>query len=139
MENDGRRKFLGVCLGGLAVAAAGAAVYPLISYLAPRGAGKTKETLRIPQGDIGNGEAKFYQYRGETIVVVRKSGGTLVVLSAVCTHLGCVVQWRRQREDFLCPCHAGVYTADGLVVSGPPPRPLSPIPFTLADGGITIG
>jgi cytochrome b6-f complex iron-sulfur subunit len=139
MESDGRRKFLGTCLGGLAVVAAGAFAYPVFRYLSPLGSEKAGGTLKIPQGDIADGGAAFYQYKGETIVIVRKKEGSLVVLSAVCTHLGCIVQWRKETGDFLCPCHGGVYTADGMVVSGPPPRPLPRIPFTLADGFITVG
>jgi menaquinol-cytochrome c reductase iron-sulfur subunit len=41
-----------------------------------------------------------------------------------CTHLGCPVNWRAGAELFLCPCHGGVYYADGSVAGGPPPRPL---------------
>jgi menaquinol-cytochrome c reductase iron-sulfur subunit len=41
-----------------------------------------------------------------------------------CTHLGCPVNWRANAELFLCPCHGGVYYADGSVAGGPPPRPL---------------
>ena len=41
-----------------------------------------------------------------------------------CTHLGCPVNWRPDAQLFLCPCHGGVYYADGSVAGGPPPRPL---------------
>jgi menaquinol-cytochrome c reductase iron-sulfur subunit len=41
-----------------------------------------------------------------------------------CTHLGCPVNWRASAELFLCPCHGGVYYADGSVAGGPPPRAL---------------
>jgi menaquinol-cytochrome c reductase iron-sulfur subunit len=41
-----------------------------------------------------------------------------------CTHLGCPVNWRAGAELFLCPCHGGVYYADGSVAGGPPPHPL---------------
>jgi menaquinol-cytochrome c reductase iron-sulfur subunit len=41
-----------------------------------------------------------------------------------CTHLGCPVNWRPGAELFLCPCHGGVYYADGTVAGGPPPHPL---------------
>ena len=34
------------------------------------------------------------------------------------------VNWRAGAELFLCPCHGGVYYADGSVAGGPPPRPL---------------
>ena len=42
-----------------------------------------------------------------------------------CSHLGCPVNWRPGAELFLCPCHGGVYYADGTVAGGPPPRPLA--------------
>jgi menaquinol-cytochrome c reductase iron-sulfur subunit len=35
------------------------------------------------------------------------------------------VNWRPGAELFLCPCHGGVYYADGTVAGGPPPRPLA--------------
>jgi cytochrome b6-f complex iron-sulfur subunit len=49
------------------------------------------------------------------------------------------VQWQTDKQDFLCPCHAGRYTPDGTVISGPPPRPLAKLPFTVTDGTISIG
>ena len=70
---------------------------------------------------------------------MKTRGGALVALSAVCTHLGCIVQWEKDKQGFLCPCHAGHYTSDGTVISGPPPKPLAKLPFTVANGTITIG
>jgi len=48
-------------------------------------------------------------------------------MSATCTHLGCQVQWIAKEKKFRCPCHGGVYGADGTVLAGPPPRPLATI------------
>ena len=48
-------------------------------------------------------------------------------MSATCTHLGCQVQWDAKGKKFRCPCHGGVYAADGTVLEGPPPRPLQTI------------
>jgi Rieske Fe-S protein len=45
-------------------------------------------------------------------------------MSNICTHLGCRVRWIADQESFFCPCHNGVFDAQGSVVSGPPPRPL---------------
>jgi len=42
-----------------------------------------------------------------------------------CTHLGCPVRWEKNADLFMCPCHGGVYYADGTVAAGPPPRPLT--------------
>ena len=48
----------------------------------------------------------------------------VAALSGECTHLGCPVHWNAQQQGFLCPCHGGVFAADGTVKAGPPPAPL---------------
>jgi menaquinol-cytochrome c reductase iron-sulfur subunit len=42
-----------------------------------------------------------------------------------CTHLGCPVSWLPSANLFECPCHGGVYYADGRVAGGPPPQRLN--------------
>jgi cytochrome b6-f complex iron-sulfur subunit len=49
------------------------------------------------------------------------------------------VQWEKDKQDFLCPCHAGQYSAEGAVLSGPPPKPLGKLPFVVEDGNIIVG
>jgi Rieske Fe-S protein len=67
----------------------------------------------------------WYRERArETVFLVWDGGETVRAMSATCTHLGCQVQWDGESRKFKCPCHGGVYAADGKVVSGPPPRPL---------------
>jgi menaquinol-cytochrome c reductase iron-sulfur subunit len=60
-----------------------------------------------------------------TAIWLRRSGDRdFTAFGLNCTHLGCPVNWRAGAELFLCPCHGGVYYADGSVAGGPPPRPL---------------
>lgn len=139
MDNDGRRKFLGACLAGAAAAAVVGAAYPLFRYLAPRSGATGAQKLVIPAADLVEGEAKFFEYAGASAVLVKTVGGDLVALSAVCTHLGCIVQWVKNKQHFLCPCHAGQFATDGSVLSGPPPKPLAKIPLSVSGGNITIG
>lgn len=139
MNARSRRKFLGLCLGGLLAGAGGAVLYPLIRYLAPRRDGSARRTVTFPAAEVPEGAAKFFEYNGKTAVVIRQKNGALVALSAVCTHLGCVVQWQKEKEEFLCPCHAGRFSAAGQVLGGPPPKPLETIPVTAANGTITVG
>lgn len=139
MEMQTRRKFLGVCLAGAGAAAAAATLYPVVRYLTPKAGSGGAEKVVIAVADLPEGEAKFFQYAGSSAVLVRTKGGSVIALSAVCTHLGCIVQWEKEKQDFLCPCHAGRYSAEGAVTSGPPPRPLAKIPFTIAEGKITVG
>ncbi len=139
MENDGRRKFLGVCLAGATAAAAVAAGYPVFRFLAPKSGQGGAQKLVIPAGELREGEARFFEYAGASAVLVKTQSGELVALSAVCTHLGCIVQWVKEKQQFLCPCHAGQFAIDGSVLSGPPPRPLAKIPIVQTEGNITVG
>ncbi len=58
------------------------------------------------------------------MVFIDKQGDGLTAMSAVCSHLGCLVKWESNTNHFKCPCHGGTYDRAGNVVSGPPPRPL---------------
>lgn len=76
----------------------------------------------------------------ERILVVRDAGapGGLRALSPTCSHLGCGVSWSAERNAFLCPCHGGVYAADGKVLDGPPPRPLGRLPLVVEGGRVRV-
>jgi Rieske Fe-S protein len=76
----------------------------------------------------------------ERLAVVKdaSSPSGLSALSTTCTHLGCGVAWNEGRKAFLCPCHGGVYGADGGVLAGPPPRPLARTPLAIAGGRATV-
>jgi cytochrome b6-f complex iron-sulfur subunit len=138
MENEGRRKFLGACVAGAATCAAAAAAYPVYRYLAPTKGQQGAEKVVFAVADVPEGEAKFFEYAGASAVLVNSKNG-LVALSAVCTHLGCIVQWEKDKQDFICPCHGGHYAPDGTVTAGPPPKPLPKIPVAVAEGKITVG
>jgi menaquinol-cytochrome c reductase iron-sulfur subunit len=55
----------------------------------------------------------------------RKSETEFVAFAVNCAHLGCPVRWLPDAQLFMCPCHGGVYYADGSVAAGPPPHSLS--------------
>ena len=56
--------------------------------------------------------------------VLTENGQDFVVMSNVCTHLGCRIRWIEEQGEFFCPCHNGAFSKDGNVTGGPPPRPL---------------
>lgn len=70
----------------------------------------------------------WYLTRKQVVVFIDREGSGYRALSAVCQHLGCRVHWDDGKQQFLCPCHGGVYDREGRVVAGPPPRPLDRIP-----------
>lgn len=139
MELNTRRTFLQGFLALLTAFGAGGVFYPLVRYLAPRSAANSRNHVEIPLSPLAEGEAKFFDYDGKAAVLVKLAGGAVVVRSAVCTHLGCIVQWQKEKGQFLCPCHAGLFGVDGRVLSGPPPKPLEAIPFTIANGVARVG
>ncbi len=64
-----------------------------------------------------------------------------VVFNGQCTHLGCAYSWRTQGEHagkFFCPCHDGVYDADGRVLDGPPPRRLDELETRVENGELFV-
>jgi Rieske Fe-S protein len=61
-------------------------------------------------------------------------GAEYVVLDATCSHLGCNVHWKEERDGFRCPCHDAYFTREGEVISGPPPKPLTRLQTKVEDG-----
>lgn len=68
----------------------------------------------------------------------RTSDQQFVAFSMNCTHLGCPVRWLADADLFMCPCHGGVFYADGRVASGPPPMPLNQYPVRVQNGEVQI-
>ncbi|NIS60099.1 MAG: Rieske 2Fe-2S domain-containing protein [Proteobacteria bacterium] len=55
----------------------------------------------------------------------------MLAISAICTHLRCIVRWNQQKKVFECPCHGAEFNAFGEVLAGPPPRPLDIYPIKI--------
>ena len=72
------------------------------------------------------------------VYVTRTAHGRLRLLSAVCPHLGCAVAWNETKGQFVCPCHVGVFAADGALVSGPPPRGMDELESTVENGRLKV-
>lgn len=65
----------------------------------------------------------YVRYLGPTTEDMERTHGyKFLVLAVNCAHLGCPVEWFQESGLFMCPCHGGVYYANGERASGPPPR-----------------
>jgi Rieske Fe-S protein len=64
--------------------------------------------------------------------------GELTVFAINCAHLGCPVRWFSESQLFMCPCHGGVYYADGSRASGPPERGLFTYDLKVQNGKLMI-
>ena len=64
--------------------------------------------------------------------------GNFTVFAINCAHLGCPVRWFSESQLFMCPCHGGVYYADGSRASGPPERGLFTYDVKIEGGKLMI-
>ncbi len=139
-------------LGGLASAVVG---LPLVGYLL--GAKKPKESW-VDLGrveDFVQGETRLVTFDnpirqpwdGMTAmagVYVRREAEAdsprerFSIFAVNCAHLGCPVEWFPQSGLFMCPCHGGVYHANGERASGPPPRGLYPCVWRERGGRLEV-
>jgi cytochrome b6-f complex iron-sulfur subunit len=76
--------------------------------------------------------------QGQQVYIVRMPEGFYAV-SAICTHLGCVTQWKPDTDQIACPCHGSKFKADGTKIEGPAPWPLPHFAISLtADGELFV-
>jgi glycine/D-amino acid oxidase-like deaminating enzyme/nitrite reductase/ring-hydroxylating ferredoxin subunit len=83
---------------------------------------------------IAAGEGRVLALGGERLAVYRNFNGELGAVSAVCTHLGCQVQWNTAEKSWDCPCHGSRFDPHGRVLNGPAvgALPAKPLPFEQA-------
>lgn len=82
-----------------------------------------------------NGTYLFrYPTDADPAILVRLTGNRLHAMSQKCTHLSCVVYYEPDSQRMICPCHEGIFDAEGRVLEGPPQRPLGRIDVEVRDG-----
>lgn len=74
--------------------------------------------------DVTPGGGKIVEIKDQKCAVSRDENGALNVVSAVCTHLGCIVHWNEVEKTWDCPCHGSRFTRSGEVIEGPAIAPL---------------
>jgi len=121
-----RRKFIQLLLGGGVLATAASFLYPLVRYLAPPAATDmgSDSVVAAKVGDLKPNSGKIFRFGTRPGLLILDAAGTYRAVSAVCTHLGCTVQYRGETRQIWCACHNGTYDLNGRNISGPPPRPL---------------
>ncbi len=93
----------------------------------------TAATVAITTSD---GWVQSKQDKG--VWVVKKSETDFTVFSGRCTHLGCAYSWVAAQNQFICPCHGGHYSIAGVVLAGPPPRPLDTLNWRIDQGNLIV-
>ncbi len=124
-DDIGRRRFLSQAVMGFGLLfGVGMLALRFFQFLVPSQRAARYEPILIgAESHIPVGEAIPLDIGGQKILVLRTES-EVVAFSRRCTDLGCLVSWSKDRQQFLCPCHQGVYDKTGLNIAGPPPRPL---------------
>lgn len=151
-EEVSRRRFLEifcwavgtVCAAVVAVPAVGFILAPLFSKSPQlwRSVGKVDDfeigkTVKVTFEDAS--PLPWAGVTANTAAWLRRVSQTEFIAFAInCSHLGCPVRWLPEANLFMCPCHGGVYYADGRVAAGPPPRPLTRYVVRVKNGEVQL-
>jgi cytochrome b6-f complex iron-sulfur subunit len=142
-DKNTRRAFLAAAgVAGLAYTAALA--YPIYRYLASpaemamEATAVTEVTLKDAQ-KLPAGSVLMFKFGPSPAMLIHHLDDKWVAMTAVCTHLGCTVQYEPQADRIHCACHGGVYNPyTGANVSGPPPKPLKLFKVAVNETGVEI-
>jgi cytochrome b6-f complex iron-sulfur subunit len=139
-----RRTFLRVAIGAAGVCYAAAMGYPVYKYLASpvekAEANAAVTEINLPDAQkLAAGSALMFKFGSKTCMLIHHEDGSWVALSAVCTHLGCTVQYQPAQSRIYCGCHGGTYDPKtGANVSGPPPKPLTLFKTSVTEKGVLV-
>ncbi len=118
------------------------ALSALTAYLRPPSSKEESAAERIVHAgaleDLRVGDGKMVRHGETPFYVVRTSQSQVIALSAVCTHLRCMLNYDKERKQMICPCHNGRFDLAGSVVAGPPPRPLPGYSVSIRTGEIYV-
>ena len=121
-----RKKFIDYTLKGSLIGWLATAFYPILAYLKPP---------KIPEANVNSvtaglssefttNSSAIVKFGRKPLILIRKEDGDFRAFEATCTHLDCIVQYKKESKQIVCACHNGIYDMNGLNVSGPPPHPL---------------
>jgi len=133
-----RRDFFNeITLAALGIAGLGAATVTY-QYLSPNVLFEPSPTFRAGNPDTYPPDSVTYREQEQVFIVRTREGGFYAV-SAVCTHLGCITQWKEDVKQIQCPCHGSKFEPDGKKIEGPAPRPLEHFAVSLTlDGELLV-
>jgi cytochrome b6-f complex iron-sulfur subunit len=134
-----RRSFLTILTTALGLTALGSLAYPLFRFLLPIESSLKAKSVILPLSQLPVDTTKDIMIGLTPAIVLNIRGKGYLAFSRVCTHLGCLVKYHRERQEFICPCHAGTFDLDGNVLSGPPPKPLPKFAVKIEGSNLVIG
>lgn len=162
-----RRDFLFLTTGAIGAVGVAALAWPLIDQMNPDTATLAMSSTEVDIGQIPEGQIVTVKFRGGPVFVRHRTKKEIedaqkvplselrdpqtdqsrvqkpqwLIVSGICTHLGCVPLGREGKyEGWLCPCHGSVYDTSGRIRQGPAPLNLAvPAYEFLTDTRVKIG
>jgi len=164
-EQPNRRDVLFLATGALATVGAAAAVWPFVSQFNPDASTVAAGfPLEVDLAPLAEGQVIKVFWRGQPIFInhrtpkeiesaqtadwksmrdpqpdserVKAGHEQWLVVSAICTHLGCIpTEHQGNYDGWFCQCHGSQYDSSGRIRLGPAPLNLALVPykFTAAD------
>jgi ubiquinol-cytochrome c reductase iron-sulfur subunit len=153
MANQSRRAFMGKVLGATAGVGAVASLYAMKRTWDPLPSVISAGFTTVDLSPLEAGKLSVIKWRGKPVfllkhtpdiqtdtardIVIGEDRYTVVI--GLCTHLGCIPEWKEGEKIFHCACHGGQYDPHARQTFGPPPRPLDIPPFSLNGTSLTLG
>jgi cytochrome b6-f complex iron-sulfur subunit len=137
---QGRRSIVLWVLGGGFVSSLASFLYPVFRFLNPPPVpeASVNEVTDGTVSSLAPNNGKIVRFGTQPVLLIRLNETDWRAFSAVCTHLGCIVQYDPSRKIIWCACHNGMYNLQGQVISGPPPRPLAEYAVHIRDNEVVI-
>jgi Rieske Fe-S protein len=144
-----RREFVNITVGAIGTVIVLSIGVPGVAYVLGPGWKVAKTDAWIPVGKVDKFEAgkpTLVSFTRTTVngwekttnsygvYVTVPDSGDPYVLSNICPHLACRVNWKDDSQEYHCPCHSAVFDIHGTVVSGPPPRPMTQYETKIENG-----
>jgi Rieske Fe-S protein len=139
-QRDTRATRRGVLAGAGLVGLAGAVSAcssggPGSSGMTSAGAAEADVLATTSEIPVGGGKV----FTAQKVVVTQPDSGEFKAFSAVCTHMGCIVN-QVANGTIDCPCHGSQFSIkDGAVVGGPAPSPLPAESIKVTGNDISLG
>jgi len=157
-NEQGRRDFIGMALGGFTALGGIGALYAMKRTWDPLPSVKAAGFTTIDLKDAQDNVLVVEKWRGKPIFILKQSADMLakvkeddkkrlinigdshyVVCVGLCTHLGCIPGYDAGDQSFLCACHGGMYDSTANVTKAPPPRGLDIPPFRVDGTKLVLG
>lgn len=139
-ERSSRRRFVEWLLGTTLGAVALSVLYPVFRFVIPPEVAEsaTNGVLAGTLSQMPSNTGKVFRFGSKPALLIRLPSGDVRAFTAICTHLGCTVEYRPDLQQIWCPCHNGFYSLQGVNVAGPPPRALEEYAVAVSDDKVWV-